>query len=92
MSSTQSAFRWADFEDALQCAAAVPCHADVIATRNFATAADPRFPPETLTVLAALRDKPKRSNDSRLSKSDCETYGSPSSCMKRFLTLFLLKV
>jgi hypothetical protein len=25
----------ADFEDALQCAAAVPCHADVIATRNF---------------------------------------------------------
>jgi predicted nucleic acid-binding protein len=37
----------ADFEDALQCDAAVPCHADVTATRNFRDYRQSPVPSET---------------------------------------------
>lgn len=46
----------ADFEDALQCAAAVPCHADVIATRNFRDYRKSPVPARNpQAVLTALR-------------------------------------
>jgi predicted nucleic acid-binding protein len=46
----------ADFEDALQSAAAVPCHADVIATRNFRDYKNSPVPARTpQAVLAAMR-------------------------------------
>lgn len=45
----------ADFEDALQCAAAVPCRADVIATRNFRDYRNSPLPARTpQAVLTAL--------------------------------------
>jgi hypothetical protein len=69
-----------------------PCHADVIATRNFATTANPRFRPKLSLFLRPGGTNPKDLMIVGYPNQTVYVWVSEFLGMKRFPTLFLLKV